>query len=162
MDSIDSESFHGTKLHFTLEPEFVSIQDADGRLEQRVPYWSIWPTYHVHSLRRENRTAKMLIWSMIPATLIYWGVQAGWLLFVLAAITALPIFFWLRTLTLPPRKEVTFRDDEDGSCLFSIIYPESKEEKAMQFVRALTERLELFSARRIAERNSPDQNENDE
>jgi hypothetical protein len=131
---------------FELGPSEIRVRSqVKPRFESRSSYRSLSATYHVRAERRVRKAdliVKLVAFSILPAVFIYFSLDLGWLLVVLAVMLAAPLFFIIRSAMRKPLSRITFIEHADGDFAFYIPYYADEEAVALNLAREIQKRIE--------------------
>ena len=131
---------------FELGPTEICIRsEAKPQVEARSPYKSLSATYRVRAsqpIRKVDFVGKLVAFSILPVLFLYYSIDAGWLLAVLAIALATPLFFVIRSAVRKQVTRIIFNEHADGDFAFYIPYYAAEETAVLEFVREIQRRIE--------------------
>lgn len=131
---------------FELEPAEIRIRSkAKPQIEARSPYASLSATYQMRGsqpLKKADFVGKLVAFSILPVMFLYYSIEVGWLLAVIALVLATPLFFVIRSAFRKPITQITFIERGDGDFAFYIPYFTEEEAEVLRFVREIQRRIE--------------------
>ena len=133
-------------------PDLFELGESDIRVtrkrrpqfETRSRIKDLSATYSVRGPKRINRSdfiGKLIAFSILPALFLYHCLDTGWMLAVLAAISATPLVLVILSALRRPITRLTFIERGDGNFAFFIPYYVDEEKAVLAFAQEIQRRI---------------------